>query len=138
MGLAGDEGKVGENGEGLESYPWVVVGGAEVVGAGLSTARGGRRRDWAAAALLRRRWEGEVGPRSFGGERPSSWRVRFGEGQAETVAPRAAREGAALMAPTVVLGRSDGAGKETTGLGASAVARERGVAVDFGNVGAER
>ena len=53
MGLAGGEGKVGENGEGLESYPWVVVGGAEVVGAGLSTARGGRRRDWAAAVLLR-------------------------------------------------------------------------------------
>jgi len=42
------------------------------------------------------------------------------------------------MAPTMVLGRSDGAEKETTGLGASAVARERGVAVDFGNVGAER
>ena len=138
MGLAGGEGKVGENGVGLESYPWVVVGGAEVVGAGHSTARGGRRRDWATVALLRRRWEGEVGPRSFGGERPSSWRVRFGEGRAGTVAPRAAREGAALMAPTVVLGRSDGAGKETTGLGASAVARERGVAVDFGNVGAER
>ena len=91
-----------------------------------------------AAALLQQRWKGEAGPRSFGGERPSSWRVRFGEGQAETVAPRAASEGAALMAPTVVLGRSDGAGKETTGLGASAVARERGVAVDFGNVGAER
>ena len=88
MGLAGGEGKVGENGEGLESYPWVVVGGAEVVGAGLSTARGGRRRDWAAAALLRRCWEGEVGPRSFGGERPSSWRVRFGEERAGMVAPR--------------------------------------------------
>src|SRR6185437_16780113 len=66
----------------------VVVGGAEVVGAGLSTARGGRRRDWAAAALLRRRWEGEVGPRSFGEERPSSWRVRFGEERARMVAPR--------------------------------------------------
>ena len=58
MGMAGGEGKVGENGEGLESYPWVVVGGAEVVGAGLSTARGGRWRDWAVAALLRRCWEG--------------------------------------------------------------------------------
>ena len=128
---------MGGNGEGLESYHLVVVGGAEVVGAGLSTARGGRRRDWAAAVLLRRRWEGEVGLRSFGGERPSSWRVRFGEGRAGTVPPRASREGAALMAPTVVLGRSDGAGKETTGLGDSAVARERGVAVNFGNVGAE-
>ena len=51
--------------------------------------------------------------------------------------PRASREGAALMAPTVVLGRSDGAGKETTGLGALAVARERGVAVNFGNLEAE-
>ena len=59
-------------------------------------------------------------------------------GMGRTVPPRASREGAALMAPTVVLGRSDGAGKETTGLGASAIARERGVAVDFGNVGAER
>ena len=131
-------GEVGENGEGLEYYLWVVLDGVEVIGAGLSTAAGGRWWNWAAAALLRRRWEGEVGPRSFGGERPSSWRVRFGEGQAETVAPRAAREGAALMAPTMVLGCSDGAGKETTSLGASAVARERGVAVDFGNVGAER
>ena len=52
MGLAGGEGKVGENGEGLESYPWVVVGGAEVVGARLSTARGGRRRVCSGAAAL--------------------------------------------------------------------------------------
>ena len=89
------------------------------------------------AALLRQRWKGEARPRSFSGERQSSWRVRFGEGRAGTVAPHAAREGATLMAPTMVLGRSDRAGKETTGLGASAVARERGVAVDFGNVGAE-
>ena len=58
-------------------------------------------------------------------------------GMGRTVPPRASREGAALMAPTVVLGRSDGAGKETTGLGASAVARERGVVVDFGNVGGD-
>ena len=129
---------MGGNGEGLEDYLWVVLDGVEVIGAGLSTAAGGRWWNWAAAALLRRRWKGKVGPRSFGGERQSSWRVRFGEGRAGTVAPRAAREGAALMAPTVVLGRSDGAGKETTGLGASAVARERGVAVDFGNVGVER
>ena len=129
---------MGENGEGLEDYLWVVLDGVEVIGAGLSTAAGGRGWNWAAAVLLRRRWEGEVRPRSFSGERQSSWRFRFGEGRAGTVAPRAAREGAALMAPTMVLGRSDGAGKETTGLGASAVARERGVAVDFGNVGAER
>ena len=129
---------MGEKDEEFESYPWVVVGGAEVVGAGLFTAAGGRGWNWVAATLLWRRWEGEVGPRSFSGERQSSWRVPFGEGRAGTVAPRAAREGAALMAPTMVLGRSDGAGKETTGLGASAVARERGVAVDFGNVGAER
>ena len=53
--VTGGEGKVGENGEGLESYPWVVVGGAALVGAGLSTARGGRWRDWAVAALLRQR-----------------------------------------------------------------------------------
>ena len=137
MGLAGGEGKVGENGEGLENYLWVVLDGVEVIRAGLSTAAGGRWWNWAAAALLRQCWKGEAGPRSFGGERPSSWRVRFGEGRAGTVAPRAAREGAALMAPTVVLGRSDGAGKETTGLGASAVSRERGVAVDFGNVGVD-
>ena len=49
MAVPGDEvgrrlGESGGNGEGLESYPLVVVGGAEVVGAGLSTARGGRRR----------------------------------------------------------------------------------------------
>ena len=55
MGLAGGEGKVGGNGEGLESYPWVVVGGAEVVGAGLSTAAGGRGWNWAAVVPLRRR-----------------------------------------------------------------------------------
>ena len=56
MGMAGGEGKVGENGEGLESYPWVVVGGAEVVGTGLSTARaddGGTGR--------RRRFSGDAG-----------------------------------------------------------------------------
>ena len=52
MGMAGGEGKVGENGEGLESYPWVVVGGAEVVGAGLSMARGGRRRVCSGVAAL--------------------------------------------------------------------------------------
>ena len=52
MGIAGGEGKVGENGEGLERYPWVVVGGAEVVGVGLSTARGGRRRVCSGAAAL--------------------------------------------------------------------------------------
>ena len=50
--VTGGEGKVGENDEELESYLWVVVGGAELVGAGLSTARGGRRWDWAVAALL--------------------------------------------------------------------------------------
>ena len=42
MGLAGGEGKVGENGEGLEDYLWVVLDGVEVIGAGLSTAAGGR------------------------------------------------------------------------------------------------
>ena len=52
MGMAGGEGKVGENGEGLERYPWVVVGGAEVVGAGLSTARGRRRRVCSSAVVL--------------------------------------------------------------------------------------
>ena len=42
MGLAGGEGKVGENGEGLEDYLWVVLDGVEVIGAGLSTAAGAR------------------------------------------------------------------------------------------------
>ena len=42
MGLASGEGKVGENGEGLEDYLWVVLHGVEVIGPGLSTAAGGR------------------------------------------------------------------------------------------------
>jgi len=50
--VTGGEGKVGEKDEEFESYPWVVVGRAEVVGAGLSTARGGRRRVWSPAAMF--------------------------------------------------------------------------------------
>ena len=42
MGLADGEGKVGENGEGLEDYLWMVLDGVEVNGAGLTTAAGGR------------------------------------------------------------------------------------------------
>ena len=49
----------------------------------------------------------------------------------------AARGGAALMVPVVVKGGSGGARKEVTDLGASAVAREGGVAFDFRSVGAE-
>jgi len=41
--VTGGEGKVGEKDEELESYPWVVVGGAEVVRSGGSTETGGRR-----------------------------------------------------------------------------------------------
>ena len=41
------------------------------------------------------------------------------------------------MAPAVVQGGSGGARKEVTDLGASAVAREGGVAFDFRSVGAE-
>ena len=51
--VTGGKGKVGENDEELESYLWVVVGGAEVVGAGLSTARGGRRCICSGTAALR-------------------------------------------------------------------------------------
>ena len=43
MGMAGGEGKQGENDEELESYLWVVVGGAEVVRSGGSTETVGRR-----------------------------------------------------------------------------------------------
>ena len=41
--VTGGEGKVGEKDEELESYPWVVVGGAKVVRSGGSMERGGRR-----------------------------------------------------------------------------------------------
>ena len=40
--VTGGEGKVGEKDEELESYPWVVVGGAKVVRSGGSTETGGR------------------------------------------------------------------------------------------------
>jgi len=53
MGMAGGEGKVGGKGEGIESYPWAVVGGAEVVRSGGSTERGGRRRVWSPAFMFR-------------------------------------------------------------------------------------
>ena len=53
MGMAGGEGKVGENGEGLEDYLWVVLDGVEVIGAGLSTVRGDRRSICSGAAALR-------------------------------------------------------------------------------------
>ena len=52
MGMAGGEGKQGENDEELESYLWVVVGGAEVVRSGGSTERGGRRRVWSPAFMF--------------------------------------------------------------------------------------
>ena len=47
MAVPGDEvgrqlGESGGNGEGLEDYLWVVLDGVEVIGAGLSTAAGGR------------------------------------------------------------------------------------------------
>ena len=51
--VTGGEGKVGENDEELESYLWVVVGGAEVVRSGGSTERGGRRRVWSPAFMFR-------------------------------------------------------------------------------------
>ena len=41
--VTGGEGKVGEKDEEFESYPWVVVGGAEVVGGGRSWALHGGR-----------------------------------------------------------------------------------------------
>ena len=50
--VTGGEGKVGENDEELESYLWVVVGGAEVVRSGGSTERGGQRRVWSPAAMF--------------------------------------------------------------------------------------
>jgi len=50
--VTGGEGKVGGNDEELESYLWVVVGGAEVVRSGGSTERGGRRRVWSPAAMF--------------------------------------------------------------------------------------
>ena len=53
MGLAGGEGKVGENGEGLACYLPVVLGRAEVVRSGGSTERGGRRRVWSPAFMFR-------------------------------------------------------------------------------------
>ena len=43
MGLAGGEGKVGENGEGAKPHLWMVLGGAEVVRSGGSTETGRRR-----------------------------------------------------------------------------------------------
>ena len=52
MGLAGGEGKVGENGEGLTCYLSVVLGRAEVVRSSGSTERGGRRRVWSPAAMF--------------------------------------------------------------------------------------
>ena len=53
MGLAGGEGKVGENGEGLESYLWVAVARRERVGGGRSAERGGRRWVCSPASMLR-------------------------------------------------------------------------------------
>ena len=43
MGLAGGEGKVGENGEGLKPHLMVVLARREVDGGGGSTAEQGRR-----------------------------------------------------------------------------------------------
>ena len=53
MGLAGGEGKVGENGEGLESYLWVAVARRERDEGGWSAERGGRPRFWSPASMLR-------------------------------------------------------------------------------------
>ena len=69
MGLAGGEGKVGEDGEGLACYLPVVLGRAEVVRSGGSTERGGRRRVCSGAVVLRRRKEGAAGLRGFSGAR---------------------------------------------------------------------
>jgi len=63
--LAGGEGKVGENGEGLECYLWVAVARRERVVGGGSAERGGRRRFWSGAVALWRRWVRVAGPGSF-------------------------------------------------------------------------
>ena len=69
MGMAGGEGKVGENGEGLACYLPVVLGRAEVVRSGGSTERGRRRRVCSGAVVLWRRKEGAAGLGRFTGSR---------------------------------------------------------------------
>ena len=79
MGLAGGEGKVGENGEGLACYRPVVLVRAEVVCSCGSTERGGRRRVCSGAVVLRRRKEGAAGLGRFTGSRAIRSGGWFGE-----------------------------------------------------------
>ena len=90
--VTGGEGKVGENDEELESYLWVVVGGAEVVRSGGSTERGGRRRVCSGVVVLQRRKEGAAGLGRFIGSRVIRSGGWFGErvaGEGGSAASRA-------------------------------------------------
>ena len=67
----GGEGKVGGKGEGACAHLLAVSVGAEMIYVGLSTASGGSAVNWAAAAALRRQWDGVAWPGTLSGVRAS-------------------------------------------------------------------
>ena len=92
MGMAGGEGKVGENGEGLACYIPVVLVRAEVVRSGGSTERGGWRQVCSGTVVLQRRKEGAAGLGRFTGSRAIRSGGWFGErvaGEGGSAASRA-------------------------------------------------
>ena len=108
MGLAGGEGKVGENGEGLVCYLPVVLGRAEVVRSGGSTERGGRRRVYSGAVVLRRRKEGAAGLGRFTGSRAIRSGGWFGERVAGEGGSTASGRPAAALSTTAARRRQWG------------------------------